>query len=95
MSARKEPKLGDLAKDSVTGFKGVVVACCEWLHGCARLTLQPQELDKDGKPRETQTFDSLQLVVVKEKAVAAQQIRTGAAAATGGPNDDRAALRRR
>lgn len=61
--------LGDVAKDTVTGFQGVVVGRHEYLHGCVRLQLQPQEL-KDGKPIEACTFDEPQLTVVKRKAAA-------------------------
>lgn len=52
--------LGDTARDTITGFEGVVVCVSQWLHGCQRLTLQPREL-KDGKPVEACTFDEPQL----------------------------------
>lgn len=56
--------LGDVLKDSITGFKGVAICRTEWLNGCLRVTLQPQDL-KDGKPIEAQTFDVEQLDLVK------------------------------
>jgi hypothetical protein len=59
-------KLGDIAKDTITGFSGVVVARCDWLNGCVRMTIQPKGL-KDSKPIEAQTFDVEQLVLVKAK----------------------------
>lgn len=59
--------LGDTARDSITGFEGVVVGVYKWIHGCERLTLQPREL-KDGKPIETVMFDRPQLVLVSKKA---------------------------
>ena len=49
-------ELGDLVRDVVTGFEGVVVARTEWMYGCVRLTLQAKALH-DGKPVETCTFD--------------------------------------
>jgi hypothetical protein len=55
--------LGDKASDTVSGFSGICVARTEWLNGCWRMTLQPQGLDKDGKPQDTQTFDEFQLKV--------------------------------
>lgn len=73
-------ELGDVAKDSITGFTGVVIGRTKWLHGCVRLTLQPQEM-KDGKPLEPHTFDEPQLVLVT-KAV---QPTTGHA---GGPRPE-------
>ena len=56
----KQLKLGDLAKDGITGFTGIVVCRSEWLNGCVRLTLQPKAL-KDGRPVEQETFDIEQL----------------------------------
>ena len=48
--------LGDVARDTITGFEGVVVARTEWLTGCARLTLQPK-VKKDGTLPDSMTFD--------------------------------------
>jgi hypothetical protein len=62
-------KLGDKAKDTISGLEGVVVAETQWLHGCRRLTIQPQSLH-EGKPVEGSCFDEGQLELVKEKAVA-------------------------
>lgn len=58
--------LGDLARDTVTGFTGVVICRADWLNGCIRMTLQPREL-KDGKPIDALTFDVEQLEVVAAK----------------------------
>ena len=66
-------KLGDLAKDEVTGFEGIVTCRSEWLAGCVRCSLQPQETytakDGDLKPAETGCFDEGNLVLVKAGAV--------------------------
>jgi hypothetical protein len=59
-------KIGDLARDSVTGFEGVVVAAHEYLHGCKRFSIQPQQLH-DGKPIEPQTFDEPQMILVEAR----------------------------
>ena len=56
--------LGDIAKDMISGFSGVVVAITDWLNGCRRVTLQPKAM-KDGKPIENHTFDVEQLAMVK------------------------------
>lgn len=56
--------LGDLVKDSITGFSGVVTCKSEWLNGCVRLTVQPEKM-KEGKPVDAITFDVEQLVLVK------------------------------
>lgn len=64
--------LGCIAKDKVTNFTGVVIAITEWLNGCQRVTIQPQEL-KDGSPLPTQTFDAEQVAVVEPLPVADPQ----------------------
>lgn len=63
----EEIDLGDVARDTITGFSGVVVCVSKWLHGCERVTLQPQEL-KDGKPIEYHSFDRPQLELVRKRA---------------------------
>jgi len=69
--------LGDEVKDSITGFKGIVVAVTNWLHGCRRITVQPAKLSTDGKPNETHTFDEPQLILLKKKKVDAGRRDTG------------------
>lgn len=60
-------ELGSLAKDTVTGFEGIVVAQLTWLNGCVRFGLQPQKLH-EGKPVEMQYFDSQQILVLVRKS---------------------------
>jgi len=64
--AAQKIHVGDIARDSVTGFKGMVIARTEWLNGCARVTIQPQKL-KDGKTIDAETFDEQQVEVVRSK----------------------------
>lgn len=78
--ANKKIELGDVAKDLITGFEGVVVAETKWLHGCVRFSLQPKAL-KDGKPQESVTFDEPQLKLVSKKAAPTTN-------ATGGPRPE-------
>lgn len=75
--------LGDVVEDTVTAFRGVVVAKTRWLNGCIRITVQPQEL-KDGKPIDALGFDVEQLELVRRKAAKAKPL----AQATGGPMPD-------
>lgn len=58
--------LGDRVKDPVTGLKGIVVCVSTWLHGCIRVTVQPETV-KDGKPAELTSFDQSQLELVKAR----------------------------
>lgn len=60
--------LGDKVKDRVTGLTGIVIARTEWMYGCVRCVIQPQQM-KDGKPIETTTVDEPQLEIVKAGAV--------------------------
>ncbi len=73
-------KLGDLARDTITGYRGIVVARTEWLNGCWRYTLQAREL-KDGKPIDSQVFDVEQLELVTGRGHVAKKH-------TGGPWPD-------
>ncbi len=73
-------KLGDRVKDTLTGFSGVAVAETQWLHGCRRITIQPEKL-KDGKVVEAMTFDEPQVVVIKENVADATRD-------TGGPRPE-------
>ena len=73
-------KLGDKAKDSITGLTGIVVSRHEYLNGCIRLTLQPAEL-KDGKPVDCSTFDIEQIELIE---VAPAKTVTP----SGGPHDE-------
>ena len=65
-----EIQLGDVARDTITGYTGVVIGITKWLHGCKRYTLQAQALNKDGKPMEAGSFDLPQLELVSSKAAA-------------------------
>lgn len=61
-----EIKLGDIARDKVSGFEGVVIGITQWLHGCERLIIQPQKLH-DGKPIDALSFDLPQVELVAGK----------------------------
>ena len=71
-------KLGDKVKDTVTGFRGIVVSRNEWINGCVRIGVQADKL-VNGKPGEVEGIDEQQIQVVKAGAV------TFANRAAGGP----------
>ena len=56
-------KLGKIGKDKITGFTGILTARCEFLTGCNRYCLQPQEL-REGKPIESIYFDEAQIEII-------------------------------
>lgn len=72
----KTINLGDEARDTITGFAGVVIGDTKWLHGCRRLTLQPREL-KDGKPIDPISFDEPQLELVSTAAASGTSEKGG------------------
>ena len=77
-------KLGDKVKDVYTGFTGTATARVEWLYGCARITIEPEEL-KDGKPIESETFDEQRIEVIESRT---PHQSSESVAVIGGPHDD-------
>lgn len=69
-------QLGDLVKDTISGFKGIVVAKTYWLANCVRITVAANYL-QDGKPIDTQCFDEPQIEVLKAKNRPKAKILTG------------------
>jgi len=65
-------ELGDLVKDSVSGFKGVAVSRHSYLQGCDRISVQPL-VKKDGTHIESIAFDEPQLIVLKKKQAKRQK----------------------
>ncbi len=57
-------KLGDQAKDKISGFKGTVVCITEWIHGCRRIGIQPNKLNSDGEPINVKEFDEPQTELI-------------------------------
>lgn len=48
---------GDLGKDAITGFRGMVVATADYLVGGKQVCLQPMGVDEKGKPKKSLWFD--------------------------------------
>ncbi len=61
----KKIELGDLVKDPITGFEGVVICCSSWLNNCDTVGLRPQKLH-DGKPLDAIFFDVPQLIIIEK-----------------------------
>lgn len=60
--------LGDKVKDLVTGLEGIATSRTEWLYGCGRIGVQPQEV-KDGKQVEAAVIDEPQLEVLERGVI--------------------------
>ncbi len=52
--------LGQDAKDTITGFKGIVTGRYQFLNGCLRIEITPKTL-KDGSPVDPEVFDERRL----------------------------------
>lgn len=76
--------LGNRVKDSLTGFSGIAMARTEWLYGCARIAIEPQEL-KDAIPVEMQWFDEQRVVFLAEGML---EISEANSATSGGQQRD-------
>jgi hypothetical protein len=53
-------KLGDVVRDKISGFQGVATCRVEFITGCVRWRISPQEVD-EGELIESQYFDAEQL----------------------------------
>ena len=75
-------RLGQKAKDIVTGFEGIVIGRAEYLYGCAQFGLMPPAVD--GKIGSTEWFDEGRIQAIGA-GIAPEQVR---AEKPGGPNRD-------
>ena len=63
----KDLPLGRLARDTISGFTGIIDSRTEWLNGCFRITLAPNYLDKEGKMLPSATFDAEQIEILPDQ----------------------------
>lgn len=63
--------LGELVRDRITGFEGTAVAKTEYLHGNARICVEPK-VGKEGEARRAEWFDDGRLGLVIGHCDAAQ-----------------------
>jgi hypothetical protein len=61
-------KLGVTAKDTITGFEGVVLGRCVYITGCNQVLIQP-EIDSEGKFVESRWFDEDRVQVSNENPI--------------------------
>lgn len=74
-------QLGDVVKDKITSYKGMVVCRSEWIYGCIRYVLQSRKL-KDGVPVQNHVCDEGSIELISPAGEVVPQ------AAAGGPRDD-------
>lgn len=87
MTDKKKAQLvmGAKARDSVTGFEGIITSKTEWLNGCVRVCLTPP-VDSEGKLPSSEWFDIEQTQAISEDTPARKLYLTRTA--TGGPRDN-------
>lgn len=61
--------MGDLLKDKVTGYEGVVMGITLYFTGCVHYGLSSRKVKEDGTINSWEWFDSTRLDLVKEKQV--------------------------
>lgn len=61
--------LGDVLRDKVTGFAGVVMARSDYFTGCRHYALQAQKVNKDGKVPDWEWLDEQRLEKASGKVV--------------------------
>lgn len=67
MTANAKFKNGDIVRDTVSGYEGMVVATVLWLNGCYRYVIQAQKLQENGEPVKDVSIDEHQLACVETK----------------------------
>ena len=80
-------KLGDRARDIISGYEGIVTGISDYLIGCKHVQLAPEKLDEKGDRRDAHWFDEPQVALV-EAGVHSPEKLIGDAPATkrGGPS---------
>ena len=59
-------ELGDLVKDTITGFSGAAVACSKWLNGTVRIAIQPPMKKGENVPPDSHWVDCEYILVVEK-----------------------------
>lgn len=74
---KKSIELGDRVKDKITGISGIAIGVTEWLYGCRRIVIQPEEI-MDGKPVDSFSIDEPQLEIVEKNPLKKKPVEEGA-----------------
>ena len=69
MKIKAKYEMGDLLRDAVSGFTGIVMGVTAYSTGCVHYGLTPQKLKDDGAPSDWEWFDQSRLVLVNEGVV--------------------------
>ena len=80
-------ELGDRVKDVISGQEGIVYGISDFLYGCRRVAVSPEET-KDSNPVNNFWVDEPQLKVLQKEAVIAGKPKKKKKQRTGGPRED-------
>ena len=61
---REKMPMGSTAKDTITGFTGIICAYVEYITGCDNVGLRPITLKADGSPKDSQYFDVTRIKII-------------------------------
>lgn len=75
-------QIGEILKDNITGFTGVVMARSEYYTGCSQYALLNRKLDDKGKTQDWEQIDEMRLTSTGKKVKVDNKIRQKA---PGGP----------
>lgn len=59
-------EMGLPARDTITGFQGVITSRTQFINGCNRYGIEPK-MDKDGKLPEVHAFDEARIELIEGK----------------------------
>jgi len=76
INMKKEMNLGDVVRDIITGFEGIITSKCDYITGCTHFGIAPTEL-KDGRPQDSYYLDEQRLIFVKKSELSESSIRKG------------------
>jgi hypothetical protein len=62
-TANPRENLGKEGQDKITGFTGIITACCSYITGCDQYGLAPK-VNAEGKIEPTQWFDTGRVDIV-------------------------------
>jgi hypothetical protein len=86
-------ELGDKVRDRISGFTGIAVGRTDWMYGCSRVVIAPQELH-NGSLVDSQAFDIQQLELLEKKVIKREEVvdesipEKKEKAGPGGPQND-------
>lgn len=76
-------KLGQEARDKITGFKGILIGRADYLFGCSQYAITPKA-NEAGETKDTQWFDEGRIEIIGP-GITPEEVR---AEVNGGPNRD-------